>query len=733
MKLLRFLPCLFAAALGLQAQTTPIVFSAVNLGTSINNATIHIYPDQTDGTPLWIGTNLVQTQPFDIYLVNGTVTTNLAPWGFSFELDGWPRPVHVAAWTPTTNATSVTSLINTNSFSPLNLVINALKSGTNIVLVTNVDQSVSINTSIGVFTNSSFYVDPTGNLFLGWKPGYGWAGLINTNGDFTTPGADFFASGGGNLGDNLVNWWPSGDFEVSNILQASALYIGPTSSVDNTNLQPRFSLTVASNAWFGGGVTVTGAVSAASFAGNGAGLTNLNPNAVTGPVGGETLGQKLRRLMSAAKLSNPDALPALTCSPGWNTNTPYYGGNIVSNMGSLFICYSTGVSSNAYPGPTNIQSAPISDGSNISWYYYGPANPVQNAIGAPTIYITNNTPPQDSNYVYFFFNPSHFFISGGLTNLAFSWGPINIQAADSGNGNSGNNGASITWYTDDPLPCILGYGAGPYQVIVDDQFAFNGGGHQVSYTPNCYTVVNFNGVRRPHKITFCQRASAFYTGVAISGYGSVWAPNTADHIRAGIFGDSITAGGNGLPLIDTDYWFRQLCHLLGIDDPWLMANGGTGYIATNGTATNFIGNVSILTNHFDILFVFGGINDPTNGLQAAVTNFLIAARSYQPTTPIIVLGCYPAATGPSTISTNKELQIEAGVASMNDANMWFVPVTTDTNGSWITGTGDVVSPTGNGNSDVETGSDDTHPVENAEFYLARRAYSAVAAIIDKIK
>lgn len=98
---------------------TPVLFTLQSLTGTVNNRGILVTPDVVQN-PLNFGTNLVSLIPFTLQPVNGQVTTNLLPWGYTIRVDGWPRSAHIVV--PNSSALlNAVSLINTNAFAPLNI------------------------------------------------------------------------------------------------------------------------------------------------------------------------------------------------------------------------------------------------------------------------------------------------------------------------------------------------------------------------------------------------------------------------------------------------------------------------------------------------------------------------------------------------------------------------------------------------------------------------------------
>lgn len=101
------------------SQATTVLFTLQSLTGIANNRLITVWPDVVQN-PLVLGTNLVPLSAFTLQPVGGQVTTNLAPWGYTIKVDGWPRSAHIIV-PNSTDTINVATLINTNAFSPLNI------------------------------------------------------------------------------------------------------------------------------------------------------------------------------------------------------------------------------------------------------------------------------------------------------------------------------------------------------------------------------------------------------------------------------------------------------------------------------------------------------------------------------------------------------------------------------------------------------------------------------------
>lgn len=96
---------------------TPVLFTMQSLTGQVNNRTILVQPDRVQN-PLVIGTNIIPIYDFTLQPAQGQVETNLAPWGYTIKVDGWPRSAHIVV-PDQINVVNAATLINTNQFSPL--------------------------------------------------------------------------------------------------------------------------------------------------------------------------------------------------------------------------------------------------------------------------------------------------------------------------------------------------------------------------------------------------------------------------------------------------------------------------------------------------------------------------------------------------------------------------------------------------------------------------------------
>lgn len=479
---------------------------------------------------------------------------------------------------------------------------------------------------------------------------------------------------------------------------------------------------------------------------------------------GNTLGSKLRRLELAAQQSNPNINLPANAPPAWAGTTNYTSGQTVSNGGQLYwdtigtsLSPCTSASSG---GPTGTGAALITD-NTCSWYWVNVVNQSASALTAPVISfldLNSGAPPPSpftnlfsatvsvpANFQIgggFFLNPSggQSFRSGVVTTLqALGTGVCGQQGA-----NCGAQEYSLDWLSDAPKSYISMVGNNCSSVLyvngalVAPQTFWTSSSNQ-TYLIVDYTSTGGRQVRHFHQLFagggpgLCNLGSngsgpgSQGIQVAITPADSIWLPSSIDNIRAVFVSDSYGQVGA------VGYDFAQLVgRALGWSDNWDDTEGGSGYQVNLGGGLNYQNRISSECNsNGDIFLIWGGLNDPLTGEQAAVLNYLRTLRACQPGKPIIVFGVpQPGGVGEIT----KEQAIQAAVQQFNDPLAFFIPVSTDPTGAWITGTGNVAAPTGSGNGDVYISADGTHPTASlGNPYLAiSKAVPAIQNIIAKI-
>lgn len=243
-------------------------------------------------------------------------------------------------------------------------------------------------------------------------------------------------------------------------------------------------------------------------------------------------------------------------------------------------------------------------------------------------------------------------------------------------------------------------------------------------------VLKFDfGTTGPRKIRLDMYTMPF-GGIYVGPNDSVWrVPLTGKRIAAS--GDSLTAGSSFNAGAGNGTWFHRFCRLLGYEDSWNTAIGGTGYLADNSGASVPLGaRITDVTGPApDRVLVWAGYND--NGLGVAAID--AAARAYyrQLTSAldsyVVVIGCWSPSGSPagSLVSTDETLRQAAA-----DYKMPFIsPITGrvyDTNGQMVADLGPWITAA-NAVRFVNT-TDNVHPTDAGHAYLARRIAEAYALL-----
>ena len=453
----------------------------------------------------------------------------------------------------------------------------------------------------------------------------------------------------------------------------------------------------------------------------------------------ETIGQKLRRLEVSAKFNNPLINPPLKAVAGWQANTAYAQGDVRSNGGNDYICYSPGTSASS-GGPSGTGANAISDGPAVLWFFYGQTATVSDSLLAPILSTSVSQPNGLTNGYVVQTNDANFFYAGGVPSVVFSsFYRFPAITAIPGNATSNGNNSyfAVTFYTDAPkIAVFAGVSSRPFYYIIDGQY-FSLSGLNPSGGATLYYVLDFSSVggRKVRKITVESDSAGDFGGVYVDPQSQVWAPDNSDNVRAIVIGDSYTSGGNNFPIAGKMGWPVEVGKYLGWNDVWSSGLGGTGYIHTNGSSTNFIGRIQDVIAHSpDVVVIEGGINDEGNTpaqVQAAALAYYQAIRMALPTVPIIVFGIeIPIVLNANAIAT--ENAIAAAVAQFNDSMTFFIPIATDPGGAWFVGSGNVSATTDIGNADVYISSDAVHPVQAGIDYSASRKVNAIRKVISSI-
>lgn len=155
-------------------------------------------------------------------------------------------------------------------------------------------------------------------------------------------------------------------------------------------------------------------------------------------------------------------------------------------------------------------------------------------------------------------------------------------------------------------------------------------------------------------------------------------------------GDSLTAGGSGLPTFEGDKWPLNVARMVGASNWYMNAVGTTGFVNNaSGSKTTYLERIARI-NAFapDIHVVVGGYNDSgytSAQRQAAVLLYLQTFRAANPDAYIFVFGNLLLHGANVATYQATEADLEAAVTTFNDSRCSFVPVLTDAAGSWYSG------------------------------------------------
>ncbi|MEV7512075.1 SGNH/GDSL hydrolase family protein [Streptomyces sp. NPDC091201] len=253
-----------------------------------------------------------------------------------------------------------------------------------------------------------------------------------------------------------------------------------------------------------------------------------------------------------------------------------------------------------------------------------------------------------------------------------------------------------------------------------------------------FMTIDF-GSAAPRRIRFDFTAMPF-GGIYIPPTASLWA-TTLHGVRFMTLTDSLGDGSAHNVGAGCGTWVDRVGRLLGSSDIWREGRGSTGYVNPGGHATFGVrAEVDVIPHRPDILVVWGGYNDASSDqtqIQAAATALFTRLKTALPRCQIFIIGCWSPTGSPAPSHTNTTATLRAAAAA---AGFPFVSPQTGgiynsagalvaTQGAWITGTGNVSSPKGDGNADFYVGGDGVHPTDDGHTYLAGRIHSFLRAVL----
>lgn len=473
------------------------------------------------------------------------------------------------------------------------------------------------------------------------------------------------------------------------------------------------------------------------------------------------LRQNIRAGMSDAAVHN--VLDDLPWGPPsvWQPGFAYVQGDVVRGLEGdeshqYIAMTASGPSSTVGPGPSGAGDGPIQDGG-VTWYYDGEvrlprADPGQATVrwGRPSDLLKDwpgfqtVTPSLEAPVGQF---------GGGIVALDPGM-PVPVVTVFGGNGGTQARPiyqapatASLMFSTDSDRVLLQSFNAiYPRQRMVievngrrlsdgqvsipADTALINPGGFEIDFSQT-----SLKGLAKQIRIRTTE-------GFAITNYrliteaGSrIWVEPSPHHWKLAVEGDSLTQGGYNTPYQPGQDWVTQMGQLIGCDDVSNLAQGGTGFISDNGgRKTRYEQRVERLASlQADVYLIAGNHNDssyPREQQIGAALSYLRRLRALQPDAVIVVAGNNPL-QGESTVAgpiVEAEKNLRTAFDLWADPNALFLPISTDPGGPWITGSGAVDHPMGDGNMDHFYITRDGHPLQRGVDYFARRYARALAGL-----
>jgi hypothetical protein len=171
------------------------------------------------------------------------------------------------------------------------------------------------------------------------------------------------------------------------------------------------------------------------------------------------------------------------------------------------------------------------------------------------------------------------------------------------------------------------------------------------------------------------------------------------------------------------------CRALGWDVLLMNGVGGTGYTADGGLSAAYTAASRIdalVATLPDVAILYGSVNDGSSGatmpqVTAAATTCINKMRAGSPRTTLIV-------AGPANVGTANQAAIVAVTAAVASAAASAgVPFIDQSN--YVFGSGKIGTPAYNGNADIVTSADGTHPgYEGCKYEGLRLAMDIAAAL-----
>ena len=429
----------------------------------------------------------------------------------------------------------------------------------------------------------------------------------------------------------------------------------------------------------------------------------------------ETIGAKLRRAAAsatkgnliinpvssaAATISTPASAPSfagmtniLPVANGWAakfTGNTQQGSNVITNVtlvsgtplaslkqGMFLAEFTSGIlipsyiptgatigSTNALASTITISTPALANSTGVTFYI--PTDQIDYIGGVPT---------SSSGNMYL----------TGATALAAT--PSNIVVpqifefwTDAANVTTSTYGIALVLNVDGSLPDMYRIAIdGVYQTAAPVAFPNASGAN--------YITIQF-AAAGPHKVRLELSIAYLLLQVYVTNPATIWKGTNGADLRIGLFGDSWSNAG------EVGSWGpRNTVATLGELMGWkydFLAVGGTGYVfaSTHFAWTSAYRSIGDVTRRkYDALVFLGSINDlyaTDVALTAAALQTWQQARSAQPNIPFFIFGV-PQSTGTNLATAQRmEADLQSAFAAWGDPNAYFIPISNDLNGPWLT-------------------------------------------------
>lgn len=367
--------------------------------------------------------------------------------------------------------------------------------------------------------------------------------------------------------------------------------------------------------------------------------------------------------------------------------------------------------------------------------------PISQVVGTPPIVSFNTFSAYAGLTSTVYYDTSGaFFLSGGTptesgTNHAYGSGykfPC-AKVNTGGNATSAYNGLNPSQMAacDAPSIALNGntplYNNNPMAAEVNGQFLIPGALAPQATIGGGALLVNWGGARETRNYRTWLPGNLQFGGYSMMPTDTCAATQNLNRYRICINGSSMVAGSNGGPLCPGYDMPSRLAAELGTDDVYSVAVGSTGWLNNAGSATTYRDRLpDVIGFSPDLHLVYDLTNDgayTAAQITAEVVLYLTQLYAALPNVRTHLFGCSPANTGPSASVLTREAAVQAAVAQFGNPLVTFGAVASAVP-PLFSGTGDDVTPTGTGNSNVCTaGADKPHPNFNgisltAKFFTA---------------